>query len=260
MTQPRGKFNIGLIISSALTWFALLSLLASSEAAGGSGGPNSGSSSGAAESASSSQPLWSYQVKPSSYGQAANGQAHYNSMSSIFDAFNGLSQRQGALSGSPFLSILPIILIAAGGMLLLLPFLTMMVASPFGGGGNLYGGYNGGQYGYPQALGKKRSLLTDHLASKGFNEILEHVSSTIDELTRKYSPTTGQLKQRQAASESNKLRSGKSLNLAQTNEPSIQLQASAPPSQQQAGSNKPNIATANNRDETIDRLGSNATL
>lgn len=161
---------------------------------------SSTSSSPTGESVSSSQPLWSYQVKPGSQvgGSSANylnnplaGGHHYpggSSLPSIFDAFNGaLSQRQGALSSSPFLSILPIILIAAGGMLLLLPLLTMMMASPFGGFG---GGFNN-NFGYPQAgLSKKRSL-GDQLGRAGFYDILEHVSSTIDDLSKKYSqPST----------------------------------------------------------------------
>ena len=162
-----------MLLSFAITWLIFLAQLQPTSAL------TSTSANSPTETVSSSQPLWSYQVKPNAYVNGAPSQPHMNPVSSIFDAFNGLSQRQGALSGSPFLSILPIILIAAGGMLLLLPFLTMMVASPFGGGGNLYGGFGSGQYGYPQALSKKRSLFTDHLASKSFNDILEHVSSTI---------------------------------------------------------------------------------
>lgn len=137
----------------------------------------------ASETTSSSQPLWSYQVKPNSYVNVPASQpGHY---SPILDAFNGLSQRQGALSGSPFLSILPIILIAAGGMLLLLPMLTMMIASPFSGG--FGGGYNNG-FGYPQvgALNKKRSL-SDQFGQRGLVDLIEHVSSSIEEMTRKYS-------------------------------------------------------------------------
>lgn len=163
------------------------------------------SSSSTSETASSSQPLWSYQVKPNSYLNVPNNQqvnganagpGHYSSpFPSIFDAFNGLSQRQGALSSSPFLSILPIILIAAGGMLLLLPFLTMMIASPFSGAGfGGGGGFNGG-FGYPQAAGlnKKRSLSNnaDQLSQRGLIDLMEHVTSTIEELARKYSGSTG---------------------------------------------------------------------
>lgn len=140
------------------------------------------------ETTSSSQPLWSYQVKPNSYVNVPASQpSHYQGVPSIFDAFNGLSQRQGALSSSPFLSFLPIILIAAGGMLLLLPFLTMMIASPFSGGlGG--GGFNGG-FGYPQvgALNKKRSL-GEQFGQRGLIDLIEHVSSSIEELTKKYSP------------------------------------------------------------------------
>lgn len=181
-----------LSMSLSLVWIALVSQIHMTVAAGPNVNSHSVSPS-EATSSSSSQPVWSYQVKPNAYVNSANGQAHAGPMSSIFDAFNGLSQRQGALSGSPFLSILPIILIAAGGMLLLLPFLTMMIASPFSGTGGLYGGgFNGGQYGYPQGLSRKRSLFsTDGLASKGFQEILDHVSTTIDELARKYTPTSG---------------------------------------------------------------------
>lgn len=150
------------------------------------------------ESVSSSQPLWSYQVKPgmqvggssSNYLSNPLGGPHPYpsgpSLPSIFDAFNGaLSQRQGALTSSPFLSILPIILIAAGGLLLLLPLLTMMMASPFGG----FGAGFGNNFGYPQAgLNKKRSL-GDQLSRSSFYDILEHVSSTIDDLSKKYSQT-----------------------------------------------------------------------
>lgn len=152
-------------------------------------------------SQSASQPLWSYQVKPNSYlnvpsSQSHQQQQHYGStgptygvgsgLPSIFDAFSGLSQRQGALTGSPFLSILPIILIAAGGMLLLLPLLTMMMASPFGGG--FGGGFNNGPFGYPQvgALNKKRSLNDNSQHQRGILEMIENFSSTVEELTKKY--------------------------------------------------------------------------
>jgi len=168
------------------------------------------SSSSSTESASSTQPIWSYQVKPNGYVNTPAGQqAHYTASPSIFDAFSGLSQRQGSLSSSPFLSILPIILIAAGGMLLLLPLLTMMIASPFSGG---FGGY-GNQFGYPQvgALNKKRSLA-DQFGQKGLVDLIEHVSTTIDELTRKYSnpSSTGQTQRR-----------AKGLNSHLANEPQI---------------------------------------
>jgi len=149
------------------------------------------------QSASSSQPLWSYQIKPTNYvgtqfgsnggPQSAPYTAGVSSpFPSIFDAFTGLSQRQGALTTSPFMSILPIILIAAGGFLLLLPLFTMMVASPFGGafGG---AGYQG-PFGYPQvgALSKKRSVDGNQ---RGIIELIENFSSTIEELSRKYSPS-----------------------------------------------------------------------
>lgn len=181
------------------------------------GGPSSSSSS-SSETTSSSQPLWSYQVKPGSYINAPSGQpgAPYSAMPSIFDAFNGLSQRQGALSGSPFLSILPIILIAAGGILLLLPFLTMMMASPFSGAG--FGGYGQGGFGYPQmaaAMGKKRSLA-DQMPGQGprggagqLGDLIENFSSVIDELTRKYSVATNS----QQANVGQPNRRGKAINL-----------------------------------------------
>lgn len=158
-------------------------------------------SSSASETASSSQPLWSYQVKPNSYVNAPGAQqGHYSGVPSLFEAFNGLSQRQGALTSSPFLSILPIILIAAGGMLLLLPLLTMMMASPFGGGG--FGGYGGGGFGYPQvgALSKKRSLADQFGSQRGLVDIMEHVSSTIEELSKKYSSRVEASPQRRAKS------------------------------------------------------------
>lgn len=142
--------------------------------------------------AASTQPLWSYQVKPTNYINAGqNGQSapYSTGHSSIFDAFTGLNQRQGALTGggSPLLSILPIILIAAGGLLLLLPMLTMMMASPFGGGPFGGGGYQ--NYGYPQVgLNKRRSLdQASGGGSRGIIELIEHVSSTIEDLSRKYS-------------------------------------------------------------------------
>lgn len=153
-------------------------------------------SSSPAETASSSQPLWSYQVKPSNYVNAQTNQpAHYSSMPSILDAFNGLSQRQGALSSSPFLSILPIILIAAGGLMLLLPLLTMMVASPFSGAA--FGGYNNG-FGYPQvgALSKKRSL-GDQFGQRGIIDMIEQASSTFEELAKKFSNSASNSQQQQ---------------------------------------------------------------
>lgn len=176
--------------------------------------PVAGAGTSTSETTSSSQPLWSYQVKPNSYVNAAGGQpAHYTTTPTIFDAFNGLSQRQGALTGSPFLSILPIILIAAGGMLLLLPFLTMMMASPFSGG---LGGYNGG-FGYPQvgALSKKRSLTDQFGGQRSLVDLIENVSSTIDEFARKYSTNSASAATNNGQ-QSNKR--AKSLNPSQLNE------------------------------------------
>lgn len=65
----------------------------------------------------------------------------------------------------------------------------MMMASPFSGG---FGGgnFNGG-FGYPQvgALGKKRSLGGDQatFGQRGILDLFEHVSTTIEDLTKKYS-------------------------------------------------------------------------
>lgn len=155
-------------------------------------------------------------------------------MPSLFDAFNGLSQRQGALSGSPFLSILPIILIAAGGMLLLLPMLTMMMASPFGGGG-FGGGFNGGSFGYPQALNKKRSVNDQH--QRGLLDLFEHVSSSIEEISKKYNLNSPH----QAGSSSNgKLRTAKSMNSSQ------QQQASEAPANHRSSGSSEDTGGANN--------------
>ena len=176
-----------------------LTLIQPSLAANGNGGSGSGGS-GNSEAGASSQPIWSYQVKPTNYIGAQSAQTgHYGSApSSLFDAFTGLSQRQGALTSSPFLSILPIILIAAGGLLLLLPMLTMMIASPFGGGGGPFGGGYQNGFGYPQvgALSKRRSL-DQHQQQRGLIELIEHVSTTIEDLSRKYSPLASQQQQQQ---------------------------------------------------------------
>lgn len=172
-------------------------------AAGTSSGAQSSTPS---ETTSSSQPLWSYQVKPNSAGylNIPNNQQQFNSNlghhypssfpASLFEAFSGLSQRQGALSSSPFLSILPIILIAAGGMLLLLPFLTMMIASPFSGAGAFGGGgFNNGNFGYPPVggLNKKRSLSGngEQFGQHNLVDLMENVSTTIEELVKKYTAT-----------------------------------------------------------------------
>lgn len=200
--------------------------------------PTSAANPGPTETASSSQPLWSYQVKPSNYVNAQTGQQnHYPTVPSLFDAFNGLSQRQGALTSSPFLSILPIILIAAGGMLLLLPLLTMMMASPFSGG---FGGYNGG-FGYPQvgSLNKKRSLADQIGGRNGLVDLIEHVSSTIDELTKKYAnPPNGHQNKR-----------AKSLNYPSTIE--TQSPSSSSPSSPQPANHKP----ASTGEENSNNLG-----
>ena len=162
-----------------------------------------GASLGASESVSLPQPLWSHQIRPSAFVGASSSPSpsHYGPFSGaspmlLFDTFSGPSQRQGALSSSPFLSLLPIILIAAGGMLLLLPLLTMMMALPFGGAG-VFGGaggfpnYGGG---YPQvsaALSKKRSLepqINVGGQQRSFINLIEHVSSAIESLTRTYAP------------------------------------------------------------------------
>lgn len=162
--------------------------------------------------AASTQPLWSYQVKPTNYinaAQSGQGAPYANGHSSIFDAFTGLSQRQGALTGgSPLMSILPIILIAAGGLLLLLPMLTMMMASPFGGGAFGGGGYQ--NYGYPQVgLNKRRSVDQMAGGSRGIIELIEHVSSTIEDLSRKYSTNGGQPAAQQANKRSKALNGGR---------------------------------------------------
>lgn len=204
----------------------------------------SSSSPTSGESVSSSQPLWSYQAKPGAQvgGSSANylnsplsGSHHYpspSSLPSIFDAFNGaLSQRQGALTSSPFLSILPIILIAAGGMLLLLPLLTMMMASPFGGFG---GGFNN-NFGYPQAgLNKKRSL-GDQLSRGAFYDILEHVSSTIDDLSKKYSPPTSSGRRAKASTST----------LDSQARPSTQSPSSAQTSEEPAATSNGNASSLN---------------
>lgn len=195
-TRPQLVLMVAFV--AILTHF--LSLIQPSLAANGSTG-----SGGQTEATASTQPLWSYQVKPGSYVGAQtsgqNGHLYNSAPNSLFDAFTGLSQRQGALSSSPFLSILPIILIAAGGLLLLLPMLTMMMASPFGGGGLFSGGYQGG-FGYPQvgALNKRRSL-DQQQQRRGLIELIDHVSRTIEDLSRNYSPT-------QAASGSHSQRAG----------------------------------------------------
>lgn len=165
----------------------------------------------ASESTSSSQPLWSYQIKPTNYVGAQVGPGGANQppngaytaggigpFPSLFDAFTGLSQRQGALTSSPFMTILPIILIAAGGMLLLLPLFTMMMASPFGGG--FGGGFQSGPFGYPQVggLNKKRSLDQ----SKGILDMIENFSSTLEDLSRKYNYPSLQQYQHQQGSQS----------------------------------------------------------
>lgn len=185
------------------------------------------------ESTSSSQPLWSYQVKPNSYVGGSNSpQAPYTAMPSLFDAFNGLSQRQGALTSSPILSILPIILIAAGGMLLLLPFLAMMFASPFGGAGG-FGSYGGaGGFGYPQlgSLNKKRSFNGDLFGSRSLIDLVEHVSTAIDEFSRRY-PNAASSHQKRA----------KSLNTDQTNpQPTNHKQVSVSSNNDEANLNRSN--------------------
>lgn len=185
------------------------------------------------ETTSSSQPLWSYQVKPNSYvGNVNSPQAPYTVMPSIFDAFNGLSQRQGALTSSPLLSILPIILIAAGGMLLLLPFLAMMFTSPFGGASG-FGGYGGaGGFGYPQlgALNKKRSLNGgDLFGSRSIIDLVEHVSTAIDEFSKRY-PT---------ASHATSSKRAKSLNTDQVNaQPANHKQATSATNEDSTGTNR----------------------
>lgn len=180
-------FQVSLLIGG----YILLSLAGGSHLieAAGSSTPNGANSNGE-QASSSSQALLSYQtLKPNGFYSNP-----ISPSSSFFETLtSGLSQRQGALSNSPIMSILPIILIAAGGILLLLPFLTMMLASPFGGPGvaGLYG-YQNGQFGggaYPQAA-KKRSLInileSQYQQPKMWQELLDNVSSTINELTRKY--------------------------------------------------------------------------
>lgn len=203
--RPAALFAL-IVGASILTHFLALAHAAQT------GNPTQSSNS---ESTSSSQPLWSYQIKPSSYvgtgGQPTNSHYTAGTFPSLLDAFSGLSQRQGALTTSPFLSILPIILIAAGGMLLLLPLLTMMMASPFGGGFG-GGGYQS-PFGYPQvgALNKRRSLDGNQ---RGIIELIEHFSSTLEDLSRKYSNGSPQ-QQKNAANgqqQQSHKRSAKALN------------------------------------------------
>lgn len=225
---------------SVLMFASLITHLVAVSAA--SGGSNSGQPS--SEATSSSQPLWSYQVKPNSYGNivgngaGSNGaqSAHYTAGPSLFDAFSGLSQRQGALSGSPLMTILPIILIAAGGLLLLLPMFTMMLASPFGGGGiGPFGGGAGGfqNFGYPQ-MARKRSLdQTSGLGQRGLVDLIEHVSSTIEELARKYGHTS------QATAGGQQHKRAKSLNSPQVNESPAAAVAAAAATATATTSNQP---------------------
>lgn len=199
------------------------------DAAGAANSNNNNNGNNNEQASASSQPLWSYHVKPT-FSQV-NGLNGLNGPGNLLsEAFSGLSQRQGALTTGPLMSILPILLIAAGGIMLLLPFLTMMFASPFGGGlGGLsgFGGANGagfgafqqgGQFGgYPQAAAalraaRKRSLTSGGAAAGGDNgsagsivwqELLDHVSTTIDELSRKYSPQQAALNAKQQGKSNN---------------------------------------------------------
>lgn len=164
--HTKSKLLLTILLAPALTHLLSQVELA---AAAGSAGPES--------SQTPSQPAWPNQGKPNSYnGPQA---ARYPVMSSLFDALGGLSQRQGTITtgASPLTTILPIILIAAGGLLLLLPLLTMSMASPFGAFGGLGGGYQ--NLGYPQvgALSRRRSL----------DGLVEQVSSAIENFSKKYS-------------------------------------------------------------------------
>lgn len=246
ISRNRARVLAFVALSALLTHTALqLPLAVRAERASGAAGSS--------ESMSSSQPLWSYQVKPNSYANTASGggpspsqqTAHYGNVGgipappSLFEAFNGaLSQRQGALTTSPFLSILPIILIAAGGLLLLLPMLTMMMASPFGGGGAFGAGAFNGPFGYPQtvgALNKRRSLLERSLGASiggggsGIIELLEQVGSAIDEMSRKH---TG------AAQQNKRAKSTDGVSNAQATKPPVNdaAAASSPPSSSSSSS------------------------
>lgn len=182
-----------LIFSTALT-HALIFQAKPTLAANGAP-VSSAQSSG--ETTSSSQPLWTYQPKPSLFSSSINGQsgnnymAHQMQPNSLFDSLSSLGQRQGSISTSPLLSILPIILIAAGGMMLILPLLTMMLASPFGSG---FGALGGNGFGYPQVanLNKRRSVSNSFIESllssstnKPLFDIVDHISTSIEELSKK---------------------------------------------------------------------------
>lgn len=222
--QTHNKPQVVLMVACVTILTHFLTLIQPSLAANGA--PNGAGQVGESAASSSTQPLWSYQVKPTNNNYLGNGMnPNINGFgaggggSSLFDAFTGLSQRQGALTSSPFMSILPIILIAAGGLLLLLPMLTMMMASPFGGAaGGPFGGGGYQNFGYPQAnlLSKRRSLDSSPLhqnlggAQRGLIELIEHVSSTIEDLSRHYN-AGGAGSQ---ASKPQQKRASKSLNVA----------------------------------------------
>lgn len=199
-SQPMRRQS-SLLLNGLIAVTLVVSLFIQSSLAANSGSSNSGGGQLTSEteaSSVSSQPLWSYgqSTRPINYAatqNGANGASNYyttSTPSSMWDMFTGgLSQRQGALStGSPFLSILPIILIAAGGFLLLLPMLTMMMGSPFGD--PFGGGYQGaGQYGqYPQL--KKRRSLDSALHKRSLIKLIEQASSIIEDLSRQYEPQT----------------------------------------------------------------------
>lgn len=232
-----------LLFASLLVWSLTCLLLHPCDAASGSANNE--------QTGASSQPLWSYQVKP---GQVNSGNL-------FSEAFGGLSQRQGALTTGPLMTILPILLIAAGGILLLLPFLTMMFASPFGGpggAGGLYGYNNGGQFGYPQAAAalravaaagataKKRSLNSPPSLDQPrvWQELLDHVSTTIDELSKKYSPSIIAMQTGQHASNSNKR--SMSSTLRNSNVASESTTANDPATQTPSATNNQQQASNNN--------------
>lgn len=233
VSNGRPKIVTLIALAAAITHLSTGLLLASAA-----------SQSSPSESVSSSQPLWSYQVKPNTYlGSGGSGpnvgqSAPYSApFPSLFDAFNGLSQRQGALTSSPFMTILPIILIAAGGMLLLLPLLTMMIATPFGGGGGPFGGGYGGNFGYPQTLSRKRSLQGDQFGgTRGLIELVEHVSTAIEDLTKKYASPNGSF-----ATTNNRQRSPKQQTASSTATTSTAAAAAA--NEQQTANHKPQTAS-----------------
>lgn len=220
-----GKSNLFVIlvlsVSLMLTLIRSKSAMATSAAiSSGTTGTSFNTQTNGDATLSYAQPFWAYQQQKRSSNHDDHSTPHLQQQSQqlqqqlpqtlpLFDTLRSLSQRQGSLSASPFLSILPIILIAAGGLMLLLPLLTMSMASSFGGFGQFGGAGGAGGFGFPQVTNLNRRRSSSFMGHELVDLLLGSSSTSkplfefVDELGKKLASSNEQIKKVKNVDEKN---------------------------------------------------------